>query len=258
MKLFFWMIKACLILLILHCPGSEARQYRNIFSLSSIDYENIGSSTVYENAFIAEIRPRFSFLIKGYHDRRSSWNNTIITLGPIFNIDRYHYVEINYGHGQDSDKKGADYYSVELTREKPGYLLGIGFKHSSYPGYKYHTISPSIRYYLTPRIALWGKYFLSTDSDDNINSAFWFDCEVKITGKMAVRSGFTGGNRLYSPEYESFLGGKADMRFFSFLAQFSYIFSEQFTVKYQFEQVSRQSEFTDIKNLIILDVRLWQ
>ncbi len=113
-----------------------------------------------------------------------------------------------------------------------------------------------MKYYITPKIALWGKYFLSNDSDDNINSAYWVDLELKITRKMSVRSGVTGGSRLYSPEYESIFGGRADMGFSSFLAQYSYVFSDRFTVKYQYERVSRQSEFTDIKNIIIIDVRL--
>ncbi|MFC1651211.1 hypothetical protein ACFL2X_06535 [Candidatus Latescibacterota bacterium] len=256
MKPLYRSIAVCLILVALHSHSSEARQLRNIFSVTDIDYENIGKSTVYENTFLVEVRKGFSFTLKGYHDKRSTWDNTIITIGPVININRYHYMEINYGYGLTSAKKRADYYSIDLTREKPGYLLGIGYKHSVYPGYTYNTVSPSVKYYITPKIALWGKLFLSNDSDDNINSAFWADCEVKITRKIAIRSGFIGGNRLYSPEYESIFGGRADMGFSSFLAQCSYIFSERFSIKYQYERVSRQSEFTDVKNIFIVDVRL--
>jgi|GEM_PF-3142802 hypothetical protein len=256
MKKLLCIISVSFILIALHCPGIDARQFRNIMSVTNIDYENIGRSTVYENTFLAEVGKGFSLSLKGYHDKRSTWNNTIIFVGPVININKYHYVEINYGYGRNSFKNRADYYSIDFTREKPGYLLGFGYKHSVYPGYSYNTVSPSVKYYITPKIALWGKLFLSNDSDDNVNSAFWTDCEVLITRKISVRSGFVVGNRLYSPEYESIFGGRSDMGFSSFLAKVTYTFNERFSINYQYEQVSRQSEFTDKKNILLLDVRI--
>ena len=110
MKTLFIHITVCLIMMTLHSRPSDARQMRNIFSITDIDYENIGKSTVYENTILTEVLKGFSFTLKGYHDKRSTWDNTIITIGPVININRYHYMEINYGYVQDSAKRRADYY----------------------------------------------------------------------------------------------------------------------------------------------------
>lgn len=176
-------------------------------------------------------------------------------MGPIFNLDKYHYIELTYGYGRDSDDRTADYFAVELTREKPRYLVGMGFRHSVYPGYSYTIFSPSARYYVTSRFSLWGKYFGSMDSEDNFDHAYWFDCGYKVTQRTAIKVGVTGGNRIYSPEYEYALGGRADMSFSSILAHYSFAFTEKFVCKYQFENLTRQSKYHDIKNTIIIDAR---
>ena len=243
------------LVFIMWCTEGSAENFRNIFSLTYLDYSRAGTSKVYENAFIARVGSATSVLAKAYHDNRSGWNNTIITLGPIFNLDKYHYVEFTYGYGRDSNKRRADYLVVELTREKPGYIMGIGFKHSAYPGYLYNTLSPSIKYYLNPKFALWGKYFATIDSESNFDHAYWTYAEYDVTSRGAIRLGITGGNRLYGPEYESFFGGRADMSFSSVMAQCSFILSSRITLKYQYENISRQSKYTDIKNTLVLDTR---
>ena len=244
-----------LLVFILWCTKSSAQQFRNIFSFTHLDYSHGGAASVYENSLIGRINTSASILLRGYHDNRSAWDNTIVYLGPIFNLDKHHYIEFTYGYGRDSDEREANYFTAELTREKTRYLLGLGYRYSAYPGFSYNVISPSVRYLLTPRLALWGKYFASMDSDSNFDNAYWIDGEYKITNKIALRLGFTGGNRLYSPEYESILGGKADMGFFSFLAQMSFVVNESFKIKYQYENLLRQSKYTDIKNILIVDIR---
>lgn len=244
-----------MLVLITWCTKSTAGHFRNIFTLTYLDYSSAGTAKIYENALIARMSSAASLLIKAYYDDRSDWHNTIVTFGPVFNLDRYHYIEITYGYGFDSDKLKADYFAVELTREKPRYLMGIGFKHSAYPGYSYNIFSPSARYYLMPQLALWGKYFASVDSDGNFDHAYWVDGEYNITRKFALRLGFTRGNRLYSPEYETTRGGRADMDFFSLLAQVSYVINDRFIIKYLYENLLRQSKYTDIKNILILDIR---
>ena len=239
----------------LWCPPGEARSFRNISSFTVIDYDGAGTSRIYENALITKTSSSTSLLVKAYHDRRSSWNNTIITLGPIINLDRYHYLECTYGYGFDSDNRKAHYLTFDLTREKPGYLAGLGYRFGKYPGYSFNVISPYARYYLTPRLSLWTKLFASIDSDNNFDQAYWIEGTYRISRRLFFTLGSTGGNRLYSPEYESAFGGHADMRFFSYLAQVSFAFNERLVLKYQFENITRQSSYTDIKNVVVLDTR---
>jgi len=229
---------------------------RNIFTVSSIDYDGIGHSMVVENTFVAKVHSRFSVLLRAYNDSRKSWNNNIFTLGPVINIGKYHYAELTYGFGRDSDGRRADYFSAEIVREMPKYLTGIGYMHRKYPGYTYSTLSPSLKYRITDKIALWGKSFASLDSDDNFDHAYWTDIEYKISPKFAVTLGYTGGNRLYSPEYETLFLDAPDMNFHSIIGQLSFSLKENISIKYLYEYMTRQTEYNDIKHVFILDARL--
>ncbi|MCE5252258.1 hypothetical protein LLG96_18815 [bacterium] len=235
--------------------AGSAERVRNIFSFSYLDYSGIGLSKVFENTALVRVRPSASLLVRAYHDHRSSWNNTIITAGSVLNIGSNHYIELTYGHGRDSADQTSDHFTAELTREKTRYIAGIGFRHSSYPGISFSLLSPSIRFSVTPRLSLWGKYFGSVDSDGNFDQSYWTDGEYGITRRISLRLGITGGNRLYSPEYETLLTKGANMSFFSVLAQVSYIFSDGLTFYYLYENMSRESKYTDLKNILIVDVR---
>jgi hypothetical protein len=254
MKRILLCISVCLVA-VLSLRNTALADDRNIFTYSHIDYDGIGVSNVFDNTVVVKARPNISAIVRLYHDRRSDWNNSIIFVGPVVNIDRYHYCELTYGFGRDSDSRRADYLTVELTREMMRYIIGVGFRYSSYPGYTYYTVSPSLKYYITRRFALWGKYFASTDSDNNFDQAWWFDAEVGLTARLLLRSGFTGGNRLYGPEYETLFGGRADMSFSSYLFRIQYTFTEKASVSYLFENVSRESKYTDRKNTLIVDFR---
>lgn len=233
----------------------EAETFRSITAVSYIDYDQIGLSKVFESAMIARIHPRLSLLVKGYHDHRADWNNTIVTAGPVIIIDRHHYLELTYGHGNDADDTKADFYTIEMTREMPRYLTGLGMRHGRYPGYSYTVMSPSIRYRVNTRWSLWGKYFASFDSDENFDHALWVDVEYRVTMKNAIKAGFTSGNRLYSPEYEYRIGGNADMSFYSLLAEYIFMASERLTIKYHYESLLREEKYRDSKNIIIVDIR---
>lgn len=249
-------IAAAIICAVVISVQSGAAETRNICTFSNIDYDGIGTSKVIENTVITRVHPRVSLLLRAYHDHRSNWNNTIITAGPVINLDRFHYMEITYGYGRDSDSRRADYASIELTREKPRYRSGLGFRLSSYPDYSYYTLSPSLYYSITRHFALWGKVFASTDSDNNFDQAWWSDLEISPTPHISFRAGFTGGNRLYSPQYETLFGGKADMRFSSVHARIQYSYRETLIVGYLFEQLDRQSRYTDRTHSLIIDFRM--
>ncbi len=241
----------CAVLAISISGESTAENFRNILTVSHIDYDQIGISTVFENTFIARVRSKNSILVKVYHDERKNWHNNIFTLGSIINIGKYHYAEISYGYGIDADDSHADFFIAELTREKPGYIAGLGLKHGAYPEFSYSVISPSIRYNVTRRFALWAKAFLSIDSDRHYDQAYWSNFEYSYK-KIAAMVGFTKGNRLYSPEYESLFGDSSDMSFFSVMAQCSFNINSRITLKYHYENLSRRSKYTDIKNTLIL------
>lgn len=233
----------------------EAAEYRNILTLSSIDYEGIGTSKVYEDTFIARVHPRFSMLARFYTDRRSSWDNNIFTAGPVIFLTKYSYCELSYGYGKASNDERSDFFNFEVTREKPGLTTGIGYRHSEYENFSIDMVSPSMRMSVLEKIDLFGKYFMSLDSNDNFDHAFWMEGTVHITGNIGIGAGFTVGNRLYSPEYESALGG-GEGSFHSWILKLLLVRSETMEFRYQFERLSRYKDAVDTRNGFIFDLRL--
>ncbi len=98
---------------------SEAADYRNILALSSIDYDGIGRSNVLEDTFIARVHPRISTLARFYRDQRSSWDNTIVTAGPVLFLARYTYCELSYGYGKASNGNRSVFFNWNLPVRNP-------------------------------------------------------------------------------------------------------------------------------------------
>ncbi len=234
---------------------AAAADYRNILALSTVDYESIGTSKVLEDTFIARVHPRFSALARFYTDRRSSWDNTILTAGPVIFLTKYSYCELSYGYGKASNGDRSDFFNLEITRETPLLITGMGYRHSEYENFSIDMVSPSLKMIFVQKIDLFGKYFMSLDSNDNFDHALWMECTARITGKFALGAGFTVGNRLYSPEYETVLGGGAEGSFHSWIVKLSWAHSEKVGVRYQYERLSRDEDAVDIRNGIIFDVR---
>ncbi|MEW6202453.1 MAG: hypothetical protein AB1546_10780 [bacterium] len=233
------------------CTSLSAATHRNIFSFTTHNYSNAPLGRVYENAFIVKIAPATDFLLKIYRDDRQLWSNNIYTLGPVFILDKYHYMELTYGYGDDSGMGRSDYYDWEITREKPRRLSAIGFRHSATPGYHNNLISPSMKYYLTDRLSIWGKYFLSYGSNNDKDYALWTELEYTLLDKTKIKLGMTRGGRLYETEYGSGATGSFD----SIIAGVSYEFNENSFIKYIYEDLDRQPIYSDKKNTLIIDFR---
>lgn len=230
-----------------------ANNYRNISTFTSRYFSYGDTAEVYENAFIARAYSNLSFLLKFYRDDRYSWANNILTFGPIVNLDKHHYLEVTYGFGVDSNDGRSDHFGFEITREKSDYLVGIGYRfvylHSDF---SYHLISPSGKYYIMPKLSLWGKYFLSIDSDDTLNHAYWFETEYLIYKPwLKIKAGFTRGNRLFENEFDREGRGK----FYSLLGGLSFQINQDINIKYIFEYLDKITYYSEIKNIFIVDIR---
>ncbi len=251
-------IQFVLLVFTLCTPGAsrlEAREYRNILSGSYIDYDGIGISRTWENTLVVRWNSRVSTLARLYRDDRTSWDNTVGTGGVVYALTRSEYIEAAFGYGSDSDSRDSRHFSLELTREKPGYLLGAGLRRSVYPGFSVTVLSPGMRWYFTPDFSWWGKYFASRDSHGHYDQAYWTELQHTILKRVILAAGITGGNRLYSPEYESQLGGDASGRFHSWLVRASWVVSERTALKLQYDQLTRDGGKTDRRNMLLLDAR---
>lgn len=230
-----------------------AADFRNIFSFNLYSYGGIGRSTVYENSLVCPVSPKFSLLVKGYHDRRDDWDTTTVTLGSVYSFDARHYLETSYGYGRDSCGSRANYIAAELNRETALYCAGFGYRYSGYPGYATHVFSPSYRYHLSARSDLFGKFFISADSNRSYHYSFWGEGRYELFPRTDLTLGGTFGDRLHSEEYERTLS--AETRFYSLIAGLAYRFSDAARVACSFEDLRRYGNISDTRSTLIVDVR---
>lgn len=233
----------------------RASSFRAVGSYSDITYAGTVASRVYENSFIYKPAGRWSVLLTGYRDERAAMSNTIVTVGAARSLDRLHYAEARYGRGTGFDGNGADYAAVSIHRETADSYATIEYLFSAYPDYHSHQLSPAVKYRALPPLWLWAKYFLSYDSTGSVNHAIWTEAEVRPAARFALTAGYTSGNRLYSPAYESALGKDAGVGFWSYIGGAKYEFSSRFCARYVHETTTRSRDLRDVKNTIVADVR---
>lgn len=245
-------LKLVCLLLMVCCADANASDYRNIFTYSRYDLEAGYNSETYENTFLARVKDQTSVIFKAYRDIRKSWFNNIFYFGPVINLDQYHYLEVTYGYGKDSDDAKAKYYTLELNCEKPEYWLGAGYKHSDYPdGYDYDLLTVHGKYFFKTDCSLWAKGFLSRDSEKSTDVAIWSEIECRLYPRWRGKAGFTKGERLYSEQFGS--SGAGD--YYSWLAGFTHEIREHLSIEYTYEAITRDSEYHDTINSLSLDIR---
>ena len=236
--------------------AAEGLSLRSISVLTYHDYDGRGPARIAEETVIAGVHPSWAIILQGYHDRRKTWSNTIGRLAAVYILDRHHYLEAGYGEGTDSDDRTSRFYTTELTRETATYIATLGYRYASYPTVSYHTLSPSLTMMFARRYSVLGKGFVSRDQDGNLNYAIWMDSSARVWNRHVLHLGFTVGDRLYAPEYEYQLQGKASMGFWSLIPGYDFRVSPRMVVKYRYEQLRRQKKFTDRKHVLMFDFRL--
>lgn len=239
-----------LIQIVILCPNNLfAARYRNILVYTHHNYSTGGYSKVFENTFLLPINKQ-KLLVKYYRDLRNSWNNTLITAGPVIVWDKHHYSEITLGYGLDSDEKQAVIFSTDLTREMKYYLAGIGYRYGHYEDLFYNLLTINAKYYLLRNISFWGKYFFSIDNNSNLDNSFWIETEYMIRN-LSFKIGYTAGDRLYNNDPDLFISG----RFYSLLFGCKFIISNKCILSYMYEQLNRKPVYSDYINSLIFDLK---
>lgn len=245
----YGMVKLVLLITFALSVTVEASGLRNIFSLCSAGYFSGASSVIYENTSIIDASPGYSIIARSRLDNRNDGANTIVYLGAVRKLDGRNYIETLYGYGTGFDMRHADYFSASINRETAKYYSAIEYRLSFYPGYSVHLISPALRYYISGPVSLWGKSFISVDSNSSANYAFWGETEYEIMNDIIVNGGFTFGDRLYSLEYED----NADMRFSSLIAGIAYRLNGYVNLKMIHETLTYSSNAQNFKYTFLVD-----
>ena len=160
-------------------------------------------------------------------------------------------MEMTYGSGRNTSGVSSNFLNADLTVEKPKILYGLGYKNSRYPEYHADTASPYLRYFFTDRFSIWGKYFISRDSDGIYTHSVWSELGYRHTDRIRFKAGITRGDRLFDIEYAS----EGNEKFESFIAGFLYSFSEDFNFQYIFETVYQGPSLKNRKNSLVLDIK---
>ncbi|HAM39089.1 MAG: hypothetical protein A2474_01200 [Elusimicrobia bacterium RIFOXYC2_FULL_34_12] len=244
-------IAILLIMFIIHVKNyCYASDNRNIASFTYHALSSEDSYTIFENTYIRKISKKYSLLLKMYLDNRELWNNSIFYIGPIININANTYIEIDYGHGRDSDKNDSDYIFIEATKEYSDYLYGMSLKHGILENSYYDIFSLSGKYYLNKKLGLKGKYFLVRGSDKKYNHSILSEAEYGIYKDLKVNGGLTVGDSLIDQEYFP----QNDASFYSFFAGANYQYLEKYQFKYILEKLFQKNDINDTKHSFVIDI----
>jgi hypothetical protein len=253
---FCTMGKACLLvgLLILAVCGSGAAEgFRNIASVTAETYFNGDWRIETTDVFLARIVPALTAVTRLTRVDSEGWNQHLFYLGPVVSFTDTLYLEAVYGLGIDSDDSDGRFsheLDVNFNYETDTTATSLGLKANWFPGsgYSYYIPSISGKFHPLPALGLFGKFFLSIDSDAVLTESFWGQADYRFSPLFGARAGFTVS--------------RADAFGYSLLAGLDFFFRSGLSLKYSFQYLSDSIEplsslqpRSGISNALILDAR---
>lgn len=244
--------------------GVLAENYRDIFSYSRYSFDDdsvsasaalstsasaLSTSEVMENTFFLKAAYSTSVFIKSFQDVRDGWKNNIISTGTVYMPDKASHVEITYGYGKDSEDNRAHYYVLNITEEDQKQLVGLGAQYNKYSGYDYTALLVSSKYEINKTVSIQGKYYLSHDSEHHYDYRLWSELEYTAYRKIYLDIGGAIGDRFYTEEY----GPKSRGDYYSIEGGVGLKLSENMSMRYNYEYIRRETDFSDTNNTVSLD-----
>jgi hypothetical protein len=174
--------------------------------------------------------------------------------GPVINFTKTFYLDTTVEIGINSD--GDLSYKVEgsLSQESDTASLSIGARGNFFPAEDsandYYYFLPSISGAICPipQLRLFTKLFFSIDKDQAMTGSVWGDVAWSFTSLFAANAGFTLS---YADDFG-----------YSVIAGMKLSFSENISLKYQFQFLSDTIQYLEtpqtkvgIENGLILDIR---
>jgi hypothetical protein len=250
--------KACLLagLVILAVCGSGAAEgLRNIASVTAEAYFNGDWRIETTDVFLARIVPALTAVARITRVDSDGWNQHLFYLGPVVSFTDTLYLETVYGLGidsEDSDGRFSHELDVNFNYETETSATSLGLKASWFPGagsgYSYYLPSISAKFHPLAALGLFGKFFLSIDSEAVLTESFWGQADYRFSPLLGARAGFTMS--------------RADAFGYSLLAGIDFFFRSGLTLRYSFQYLSDTIEYltspqprSGISNALILDAR---
>jgi hypothetical protein len=234
--------------------GGAAEGFRNIASATADFYFNGDWRLENTDVFLVRIVPALTAVAKVTRVDSEGWNQHLFYLGPVVSFTDTLYLETLYGLGIDSDDSGGRFsheLDVNFNYETETTATSLGLKADWFPGsgYSYYIPSISGKFHPLPALGLFGKFFLSIDSDAVDTESFWGQADYRFSSLIGARVGFTAS--------------RADAFGYSLLAGIDFFFCSVLALKYTFQFLSDTVEYgssgierrSGISNTLVLDAR---
>jgi hypothetical protein len=246
-------------ILLAACAGAGAEGFRNIASVTGDAYfkgANSGWRLETTDVFLARILPALTAVAKITRvDSRvdsSYWYQHLFYLGPVVSFTDTLYLEAVYGLGLDSERTFTHKFDLNLNHETDATTASLGLRADWLPASGYFFFIPSVsgKFHPLPALGLFGKFFLSVDSERVFTESFWGQADYRFSPLFGARAGF-------AMNHAGTLG-------YSLAAGLDFFFRRGASLKYTFQLLSDSIDLSDtsdlqarsgISNALVLDVR---
>ena len=232
------------------CGQAAAEGFRNITSFTAYSYFSGDWRLETTDVFLARIASPLTVEAKITRVDIPGWYQHFFFLGPVVSFTETLYLEAVYGLGIDSGGFLTHEIDANFNWETDTTATSLGLKADWFPesGYYYYLPSISGKFHPLPALGIFGKFFLSIDSDAVLTEAFWGEADYRFSPLFRARAGFTVS--------------KADTFGYSLIAGVDFFFRPTAALKYTFQYLSDTVEYltspqarSGIANALILDLR---
>jgi hypothetical protein len=172
-------------------PRTEG--FRDIASVTADFYFDGAWRVESTDAFLARILPGFTALVRLTRVDADGWYQHSLALGPVVNITDTVYIGAVYGLGVDSAWAVTHEAGIDVTYETDSTATSLGVRADFFPALGYYYFLPSVsgKFHPLPPLGLFGKFFVSIDSDGVVTESFWGEADWTFSDLARARAGFT-------------------------------------------------------------------
>lgn len=231
----------------------SAEGFRNIASVTANIYFNGDWRVETKDVFLARVLPWLTLAPKLARADSEGWHQYQFYLGPVVSFTDHLYLEAVYGLSVDSDASDGRYSheaDLNFNYETDTTATSVGLRADWFPGTGYYYFIPSVsgKFHPLPALGLFGKFFLSIDSDAVLTESFWGQADYRFSKLFGARLGFTFS--------------QAGLFGYSAAAGLDFYLSPAVALKYTFEYLSDSVEYltspqprSGVSNALVLDWR---
>ncbi len=241
-------IGAVALLLLAGAAAVEAEGLRSITSITVDTWFDGDWRTEVEEVFLARVARPLTLQAKvariDSDGRHQSWFHA----GPVVSFTDTVYLITAYGVGLDSESDLTHEGELDLNYETAEVAVSMGARGNWLPDLDYGFLVPSMSARIRPteRLGLFGKLFVSLDTDREVTGSVWSEADYAVNPLVRAKAGFT-------VSYANGFG-------YSVIGGGSFHFTPNVVLRYSISYLGETVEYvttpqtrTGIENALILD-----